>query len=141
VGKVLCGECKWLRTDGPCDQWYYYCGLDENKPAYDRVESWHERAGNDRMRYKLDGSCDKGEVDRHNTEQLRAYLDEAGIEWKDTHYIYGDRYSTEFKVGDIRFSISEFDNGSLKLFANCEEEMDVEEVLSIISAIREVQHA
>jgi hypothetical protein len=92
------------------------------------------------MRYKLDGSCDRGEVDRHNTEQLRAYLDEAGIEWKNTNYIYGDRYTTEFKVGDIGFSISEFGNGSLNLHTHCDEQMDVEDVLPIIDAIRGVQH-
>ena len=140
MGKVLCGECKWLRTDGPCDHLYYYCGLDENNHACDRVESWHERAGNDRMRDKLDGSCDRGELDKHSTEQLRAYLDEAGIEWKDINYVYGVHCSTEFKVGDVSFSISEFNNGALGFFANCDEKMDVEDVLPIIDAIREVQH-
>jgi hypothetical protein len=27
--KVYCGDCKWLRTAGPCDRYYHYCGLDE----------------------------------------------------------------------------------------------------------------
>lgn len=136
MGKVLCGECKWLRTDGPCDQWYYYCGLDKDKSP----ESWYERAGNRRMRDKLDGSCDRGEVDKHSTEQLRAYLDEADIEWRDIHYIYGAHCSTDFKVGAVRFSISEFNNGLLGFFANCDEKMNVEDVLPIIDAIRGMQH-
>ena len=137
--KVLCGECKWLRTDGSCYHLYHYCGLDESKSACDRVESWYERAGNGRMRDKLDGSCDKGEVDRHNTEQLRACLDEAGIKWKNINY-YGDRYTTEFRVGDLRFSVSEFENGLLKFYVSGEKQMNVEDVLPIIDAIRGVQH-
>jgi Lar family restriction alleviation protein len=58
---IRCYQCKWLRTDGPCDQWYHWCGLDEGAPPYDRIRRWHERAGNADMYSELDGTCDRAE--------------------------------------------------------------------------------
>ena len=58
---VRCHSCKWLRTEGPCYQYYYYCGLDEDGSAWERVSRWKERAGNEGMRYELDGTCALGE--------------------------------------------------------------------------------
>ena len=58
---IRCHQCKWLRTDGPCDQWYHWCGLDEGAPPCDRNRRWHERAGNADMYSELDGTCDRAE--------------------------------------------------------------------------------
>ena len=78
--KVLCGECKHLKTDGPCDQWYFYCELDKDEP--DRISRWHERAGNKRMRDQLDGSCPEGERRMGGAKALREVLDAWDVKWK-----------------------------------------------------------
>lgn len=131
-GNVLCGECKWLRTEGPCDQYYHYCGLDEDKVGFERVKSWHERAGNERMRDRLDGSCEMGEVDRRHIEELQAWLDANGIEWT-----YVSAYdTTRITLGRIELRIKENGNGSLNFFAECYKELKSEDVIPIIDAIR-----
>ena len=55
--KVYCGDCKWLRTVGSCDQYYHYCGLDEEYGAIGRIRRWKDRANNEGMRDELDGTC------------------------------------------------------------------------------------
>lgn len=58
---IRCHQCRWLRTHGPCDQWFYYCALDDGCDVRELNRMWRERSGNERMVNQLDGTCDHAE--------------------------------------------------------------------------------